>query len=585
MTLFIPNKNITIPLAGLLVILLAVVFCMWPGMHSPLFADDVHQLAKSKEIVKWTEVFSIDVFGYYRPVKNALFKLAAPFENHLVAWHWIGLIAYLGATVGVFRIATICLGTGLAAWLATCFWALSPSCVSTGVWLSCANISIGIIFGACMFHFHERWADRSSLGLLVACGVFFALALVCYESLIAVPALLFIRDFQQRRLSFSRQTLIRYGTYTLVALAFLIVRHEFAARAIGEANLHPGFEPNTKAIHMTLSAPWFLWRHFLMWVFPFGTIEILGSYWWLRSASVASLAFGWVFFGALLVSAAMTWKRFPAVAFGLLFFFVASLPSGNFIPCYNGPIYDAYVTIPSIGLAIALAKICELLIYQFKSRRKASESGSIAIMMVLALLLIYRLPVCGAYFRYWAGVWANPVELLLLTTETRPLQTQAKGYVTILLLNGGYIDHAELLANEVISEAPWDPTAKMAIARIAIYRKDLLKAEKYFRLILDSPRSPPFLKNPARFELAEILENNPARRDEVTQLLREFLVSRKTADHPKAIAMLSRIYKEQGDIPKARATLERGLSLYPNNKRLTKILETIDQPTPAQRTN
>ena len=147
------------------------------------------------------------------------------------------------------------------------------------------------------------------------------------------------------------------------------------------------------------------------------------------------------------------------------------------------------------------------------------------------------------------------------------------------------IDHAELLANEVISEAPWDPTAKMAIARIAIYRKDLLKAEKYFRLILDSPRSPPFLKNPARFELAEILEKNPAHRGEVTQLLREFLVSRKTDDHPKAIVMLSRIYKDEGDILKARATLERGLSLYPNNKRLTLMLESIGQPTPAQGTN
>ena len=585
MTLFVPNKNVAISLAGLFVILLVVVICIWPGMHSPVFSDDVHQLAKSKEIVKWTEVFDIDVFSYFRPVKNALFKLVVPLEDNLVAWHWVGLIAYLGATAGVFRIATICLGTGLAAWLATCFWALSPSCVSTAVWLSCANISIGIIFAACMFNFHERWAERSSLFLLAACGFFFALALLCYESLIAIPALLFIRDLHQRRISISRKTLICYGIYSLVALVFLIVRHEFSARAIGGATMHPGIMPGTKAIHMILSAPWFLWRHFLMWVFPFGTIELLGSYWWLRSASVVSLVFGWVFLGTLLASAAMTWKRFPLVAFGLLFFFLASIPSGNFLPCFNGPIYDAYVTIPSIGLAIALAKICELLIHQFISRRKASESGSIAIAMVFALILIYRLPVCGAYFRYWAGVWVNPVELLLLTSETRPHQFQAKGYATILLLSDGYIDEAEVLANEVLLEAPWVPTAKMTLATIAVFRKDLVKAEKYFRSILNSPQGSELLKSPVRFELAEILESNPANREEVTQLLRQFLVSPKSTNHPKAIAMLARIYKAEGDIPKARVTLKRGLSLYHNDKELTEILESIGQPTPAQRTN
>ena len=173
------NKRIANTLVGLFLILLAVIFCIWPGMHSPLFTDDIHQLAKSKNINNWSQAFTSDVFGYYRPVKNILFKLAAPLESNLVAWHWVGLAAYLGAIIGVFRIASICLGATFAAWLATCFWALSPSCVSTAVWLTCANISIGIIFAAFVFHFHERWADCSSTGLLVACGIFFALALIC----------------------------------------------------------------------------------------------------------------------------------------------------------------------------------------------------------------------------------------------------------------------------------------------------------------------------------------------------------------------------------------------------------------------
>ncbi|MES2922285.1 MAG: hypothetical protein V4819_12105 [Verrucomicrobiota bacterium] len=578
-----PNKNVLVNLAGLAVILLAVVFCTWPGMHSPLFTDDIHQLDRSKAIDHWTGVFAPDVFGYYRPVKNALFMIAAPLKDNIVAWHWLGLAAYLGATAGVFRIASICFGGGRMALLATCFWALSPSCVSTVVWLSCANISVGIIFAACVFHFHERLAVKSSLWTLLASMVFYALSLLCYESLIAIPGLLFIRDLQQRRISVNRQTLIRFGAYSLVAVAFLLIRHEVSARVVGADRLGAGWDPDTKAIHVVLSAPWFLWRHFLMWIFPFGTIELLGNYSWLRSASAVSLVSAGFFLLALLATAAMTWKRLPLIAFGLLFFFVASIPSGNFIPCFNGPIYDAYVTIPSIGLAIAFATVCDLLIRQFKMRRK--ESGSLAFAVVLCLLLVYRMPVCGAYFRYWAGVWGNPLELMLLTAETRPLQSQVKGLVTTLLFRSGYIDEAEIQANEVILEVPWDPTAKITLARIARSRGDLPTSEKYYREILQSPQSSKFLKHPAMFELAEILTGNPVHRKEVAWLLNDFLKSNNTSRHAEAIALLSLTYRDQGDMPKARAILERGVALHPEHSGLVKILESIDQPVSEQKAN
>ncbi len=580
------SKNpVLVRLAGLAIILLLVVFCVWPGMHSPLFSDDTHQLVKTEEFHKWTDVFTVDVFGYYRPVKNALFKLAEPFQANLPAWHWIGVIAYLGATAGVFRIATICLGPGRPAWLATCLWALSPACVSTVIWLSCANISVGIIFAACAFHCHERWVERHSLKWLVPCALFFALALLCYESLIALPGLLFIRDFLQHRLSFDRKTIIRYGVYTLVALGFLIVRQEFSARAIGSDNMNAGLAPGTQAIHMSLSAPWFLWRHFLMWIFPFGTIELLGSYEWLRSASAASLVFGWFFLIVMLVSAFLTRKRHPVIAFGLLFFVVASIPSGNFLPCYNGPIYDAYVTIPSIGLALVVAMVCEILIRQISIRRGTAGSGSVILMVILGLLLFYRLPVCGTYFRYWAGVWGKPVELMLLTSESRPLQSQAKGFASLILFSEGYIDQAEVLGNEVLRDVSWDPTAKLTLARIAEYRKDPATAESYYRQILDEPKGSRFVKNPALLELAALLAGIPERSEEAADLLRGFLKTPEISSHPQAIALLSLIYKDGGNLAKARATLARGMSLHPDDQQLPRLLDDLDHPVPGPQPN
>ncbi len=572
------KNNTLVNLAGLAVILLAVVFCIWPGMHSALFTDDIHQLDKSIHFASWTQIFKNDVFGFYRPVKNALFLFAAPYQSNLVAWHWIGLVAYLAATAGVYRIVFICLGSARPALLAACLWALSPTCVSTALWLSCANISIGIVFAACVFHCHERWATKPSFGSLAACLFFFALSLLCYESMIAIPALLFVRDLQQRRLSFNRQTILRYGLYSLVALIFLIIRHQLSAKTVGDHNFHPAFAPDTTGAQLSISSPWFLWRHFLMWIFPFGKIELLGSYAWMRSASVASLAFGYVFLASVLATAALTWKRFPAIAYGLLFFVVASLPAGNFLPCFNGPINDAYVTIPSIGLAIAFAAGCEMLIREFLKRRREAESGMVAALAVLCLLLVYRLPVCGAYFRYWAGVWANPVELMLLTTETRPFQFQPKAYASVLLYSRGYIEQAEVLAQEVIQEAPWNATARLTMAKVADYHQDYAAAEGYYRFILNTPKVSVFLKDPAMVGLAQMLANNPARRDEAAQLFREFLQSEKNSHHPDAIVLLAKLYKDEGNIAKARATLQRGLSINPNEDVLKKMLESIDHP-------
>ncbi len=577
-----PGKFQPSSLAGLFVILLLVIVGAWPGMQSALFADDVHQLDKSSHFVRWTEVFQPDVFGFYRPVKNAIFMVCAPLAKNHIAWHWVGLAAYLAATLGIFRIVRICLGSARPALLAAAVWALSPTGVSTVLWMSCANISLGLVFAACVFHFHERGVLRPSLVSLAACGIFFGLSLLCYEAMIAIPALLFLRDLQQKRLAFDRGTIMRYALYTAVALAFFIVRHQCSARSIGDNEFHPGFAPDIQGWQLSLSAPWFLWRHFLMWIFPFGNLELLGSYGWLRSASVASLVFGWVFLAGMLVAAAMTWKRLPAVSYGLLFFVLASMPAGNFLPGFNGPINDAYVTIPSIGLAIAFAALCELLIRQFLKCRRESDPGMILALLMLGFLLVYRIPVCGAYFRYWAQVWQDPVKLVLLSSETRPFQFQAKAYASVLLFNEGYLDQSETLAHEAITDAPWNPLAKLTLAKSADFRKDYAAAETYYRSILSTPDLEPVLKDPTLLDLAEMLSHLPARREEAAQICREMLKNTQSPRHSGAVILLAIIYREQGNPAKARATLERGLSMHPRDEKLQQALQAAEHPAPVK---
>lgn len=565
-------------LLGLSVIAILVIICAWPGMSSPLFSDDIHQLEWRPQIKGWISIFQPDVFGFYRPIKNALFLAISPLSENLAAWHIVGLIAYLAATAGVFRISSICLESSKAAWLSTCIWALSPTCVSTAIWLSCANISIGIMFAACVFHFHERWAERPSSWSLAASLFFFVMALQCYEAMIAIPALLFVRDFQQRRLSPRSQAVIRYAAYSAVALAYLVLRSTLSAKSIAGSTFHGGFAPDTKSIHLTLSAPWFLWRHFLMWAFPFGKIEILGSYGWLRSASPLSLSLAWVFLMGLLATAALTWKRFRAVSYGILFFVVASIPAGNFIPNFNGPINDAYLSIPSIGLAIAVAAIADLLLKGFHKINREGSSGRFAVLAVLCILLLYRVPFCSAYFRYWASVWQNPAEIMLFASETRPFQFQPLAILAVQLEAKGYTDQAEKIAKQALAEAPWNATPRLALARIEETRGNLAGAENYYRIIIDDPKIPGLIKRAAVMELATILAPIPDRKEDTVELLRLYLRNSRSKDgQPKAVALLADVYRNSGDTEKAKATLERGLNENPGHSVLQAALMDLNR--------
>lgn len=557
---------------GFLLLIALVIFCAWPGMHAPLFSDDIYQMRKSANFDSWKEIFGPDAFLYYRPVKNALFMLAAPFEKNLLGWHMIGLLCYLAAVTGVYRITSICFKSRVTALLATSLWALSPTCVSTTVWLSCANISLGVAFASLVFHFHEKWMTQNSTASLIAGGFFYAVSLHCYESMIIIPALLFLRDIQQRRILINRKFCITYGLYTLIAIIFLVIRSQVSAKSIGGSAINLGFEDGIKPIQLSLSAPWFLWRHFLMWIYPFNTLEILGDYSWLRSAPASSLAFGWLFLAGLLASAMATHKRYPLASYGILFFFVASVPSGNFIPCFNGPIYDVYLTMPSIGLAILFAAACESMLNTLSKLRAQRKVGGNILTAILCIFLIYRMPLCGAYFRYWANVWSRPAELMLIITESRPFQYQPKAIASLLLFSDGYIDLAETLAKQVIKEDPMNAMGRLSLARIAKQKNDDKTAESHYRSLLGRSNILSNIRNSAMVELGTILADDPSRITEAIDLLRIYLGDRVNVTNAAAIMKLSNLYENSGNPELAKATLARGLAYNPNENQLKTML-------------
>lgn len=561
---------------GMMLLLLVVTACLWPGLQAPLFQDDFPQLEYVRGFSNGFQVLGIDAFYFFRPVKNLIFLLAAPWDQELPMWHAVGLVAYWAATLGVYRIARVCLDSRGSALIAAAIWALSPACVSTALWLSCANISLGIAFAGGWFHFHERWARGAGWGWLAGCLACQLLCLVSYEALIVLSALLFWRDFCQRRLQANRRMVAVYAAYAAVSVGFVILRYMVAAKALGVNDQHGAFAPGTAAWQLSVSAPWFLWRHFLMWLQPMGNLEILGSYLWLKSAPVGVLVASWVALIAAVSGALWLRRRLPEVSYGVVFFLLANVPAGNFLPGFNGPINDCYVAIPSIGLALACAALCQCLLRRIRS---SEERWKPLAWVAFSLLLMWRVPVSAVQFRYWAGVWADPLRMALLMAESRPYQYQLKYYASLLMMGRGDWNKAEELASAALLDAPWSYLPRITLARVALGRGELVHAAEQFQTAIDNPRIKPGLRAALRVERAEALAGDTALRAQAMDAARTLLAAPDTpaAHHLRMVLLLSRLYVESGEYVRARATLKRGLAMHPVSPEIANELESLDK--------
>ena len=85
---------------------------------------------------------------------------------------------------------------------------------------------------------------------------------------------------------------------------------------------------------------------------------------------------------------------------------------------------------------------------------------------------------------------------------------------------------------------------------------------------------------PALANLAQIAAKDPQRRDEAANICRNLLTHNPTRQPPAIIVLLATIYQDEGNLLKARSTLQKGLKLHPGDRSMTEMLAKLDaEPT------
>jgi hypothetical protein len=423
---------------------LLVTYLAWPGMRSGLILDDLGEMDHVSNFRSWKDAFESDPFGLFRPVKNLLY-----YYFHLrglpsmLTWHWINLGTYLVSILSVHCLMRHVSGSVKWGFLATVLWATSATQASTAIWMSCVNISLAMILtcGA-LIAYDRSWEEGARQSRFVMALFLAFTAQVSYETAVCIAPLCVLLDCFRGRSPFSRKAVLRYLALGIVTLAFLLIRKSCGAiHTTAGKNL--GFDPAMPNWQVAVSAPWFVWSHFLMWVSPFGRVEFLSTYVWGVSASPLELALSWLFLVLLVAATGFFWRRLPMVAFGLGWFLFAGFPTSNLIPIRAGPVEDYYLVFPSVGLALAMTGLLQAGLARLAVQGNAGKLRTVIqpTLLIFAILVVLLSRGAGLQlFRPQANLWNVPTALYLVCAETRPAQFMAKALAARELMNEGIVN-------------------------------------------------------------------------------------------------------------------------------------------------
>jgi hypothetical protein len=542
-------------------LLLLVAFLAWPGMTAELLLDDKETLAHVRNFTSWKDALKPDCFGVFRPAKGFLFYyLHLNGLPSLGVLHGLVLAMYLGATASIHFLFRHLAGSWRWGLVATCLWATCATQVSTAVWMSCINISLAILLASPAILLHQRsWNGNTGRNLGLS-ALFLFLSLASYETALCIAPACVLVDLLHGRNILSKPAIGRYLALGGTTLIYLALRASFGASHDAHA-ANVGFDPDMPAWQLVASAPWLLWRHFSMWLMPFGRIEFISTYVWGLSAPLWEIIAAWGFLVALIATVFAARRRIPLLSFGIALFLVASFPTSNFIPIWVGPVEDYYVVFPSLGLAVALVAIARALLDWSRQAAPTAAARPAAAISLLAIMLAWRVAVM-ALFWHQAKLWNDPLKLYVSNMESRPGQFNNKTLIARELLFAGEYKVSKELALESIREAHWQPATYSVLGEIAIKEGDDKLALHYFDECLARVHQGGF-HHFANLRKAAILMKTTERRAEAREALLKILTDPTSDYHYDATRALAALYFKDGDSQKAIRTLEKSLALHP----------------------
>ena len=257
------------------------------------------------------------------------------------------------------------------------------------------------------------------------------------------------------------------------------------------------------------------------------------------------------------------------IAFGLLWFFIASLPtSGGVIPLGES-MNDHRMFFPFLGLMAAVSWWIRLALSRYGERLRNSVPLKLCLCLCFALILFGH--AYGTHARN--EVWRNEESLARDVVEKRPAN---KGglmeFGMILMGKGDYARASELLERALFLDPTYPPLqTNMGILKETMGQHP--EAESHYRKALDLERS-----SPAGYYFYARFLNRQGRSTESIALLRKCMEI--SPSYTLGRYLLMDVYAREKAWGELIALVEETLALYPDDPKALKydLLRKTDDP-------
>jgi protein O-mannosyl-transferase len=371
-----------------------------------LFWDDENFILKNNYIQDWrffprlfTENIvagSYHLSNYWRPLLLLIFSVEWHlWQGWVWGWHIVNTVFHIASAVTLYFILNRLTASSVAAFLVALLFLAHPIQTEAVVYANSLGDSLGTLFIFLGLFFFLRSRQDGSLWDRSAAILMFPLALMSKETGIILSALIPLMDFlvisqKAAPLQRTKNVLFRAWPFWAMAAGYIFLR----ATVLNFDNTFNFYSVSNAFTQSILVRIWTFCKAMSIYIsllfvptglqvertlFPIPqsifSIEVL--------AGAATLL-------VLFTIIAWTWKTRPLLAFGAAWFLIGLAPVSNILVPINAMIYEHWLYVPMIGIALIVVILGDQLAGRSAVWRKVLLTVYILALALFGLLVVQR---------------------------------------------------------------------------------------------------------------------------------------------------------------------------------------------------
>ncbi|HRH42038.1 MAG TPA: tetratricopeptide repeat protein [Pyrinomonadaceae bacterium] len=361
-------------------LILACLLVYANSLSGDFVFDDTAQIVTNQTLESWGNIingFTKDVWSFEResgstnippPYYRPLFTLYLTVGYQLFGlweqgWHLLNLAIHIGATLLVYRLFLRLSEENLRlSFVGSLFFALIPVHVESISWISGIPDPLAALFYIPSMLFYMDWRENGNKKYLIFSLLAFFGALLCKETPIVLPAILFIWELTLNRKKESGNGFFSAIKQVLIFAAPAVIYLLMRISVLGKVSWKHPFISQTPTEYIFATIPYVLVHYLKNILFPLNLSLIYDTH-FVKGGDDSNL---WIPLIILLVIGGLIYffrrKFTPLMWLSLGLFIVPLMPVLNLqVFHYEYIVQDRYLYLPSIGFVLLLAILIEKL--------------------------------------------------------------------------------------------------------------------------------------------------------------------------------------------------------------------------------